>query len=115
MKEIVDKIIEERNRQEGLWKEQNWPSVMGYIPAIHYNIPSMNEAKETCEERKSIGQLTWTDIVLEEMCEVVEATSDENRIEELTQLSALCIAWIQSIKRNPGKDFKQINKQNEKQ
>lgn len=100
MQNIINKIVEERNRQESLWKEQNHRSVDGYIPAIHYNIPTMEEAKLLCECRNKEGTITWTDICLEEFCEIVEAPNDENRKEELIQLAALCISWYQSIERN---------------
>ena len=109
MQEIINKIVEERNRQIDKWGIQDLPSVKGYIPAVYYNIPTMEEAKEVCDDRARIKQLTWADILLEEVCEVVEAPNDENRIEELTQIAAVCISWIENIKQNQLKQNEKSN------
>lgn len=100
MKEIIDKVIEEKNRQEKLWGVQQHPSVRGTIPAIHYNIPTMEEAKEMCDYRTKTKEVSWADIALEEFCEILEAPNEEQRQEEIVQLIAVLFSQYEAIEKS---------------
>jgi len=44
--------------------------------------------------------MTWAHIAIEELAEVVDAETEEERRAEWVQLAAVCISAIQSIDRN---------------
>jgi len=103
MQEILDKIVEERNRQEILWKEQNHDSINSILEEDeinkYYGIPSIEEAQYVCQLSNDIGELSWADIFLEEVCEAICTKDEQHRKEELIQCAALCISWVQAIER----------------
>lgn len=101
-KEIIEKIIKERKRQDEKWGIQDHPSITeieGVNLSEYYDIPSMLEAQKTCDQQSENKELTWTDILLEEFCEVVEAPNEELRKTELVEVISVAIAWYESIER----------------
>jgi len=108
---ISNEIIAERIRQDRKWGEQNHPSIRkflinekapfkSYEIADEYKIPDQEEAKRICDLMAARNECTWADIAIEEMCEAVCATDEVHRREELVQLAAVVMAWIESIDRN---------------
>lgn len=103
MNEIIKQIIDERKRQHKLWGEQNHPSIVKDFPhplSEYYGIRDEEEAKIICESRLIHNEGTWADIFLEEVSEVIHADSPEKMKEELIQVLAVGVAWIQSIDKN---------------
>lgn len=92
-------VFAERRRQEEKWGEQNHPSVH---PAIgtSYQIATESEAKHACACRARDGLLSWADIAIEELAEAIDAPGDATRRDELIQLAAVIVAWIENIDRN---------------
>jgi len=110
-KKIADEIIAERARQDKKWGEQNHPSIRKFLLntrapfkpyeiADEYKILDVEEAKRICDLMTARGDCTWADIAIEEMCEAVCTTDENHRREELVQLAAVVMAWIESIDRN---------------
>lgn len=94
----VDAILIERHRQDAKWGEQNHPSLHW---ALDYGyIPSETRARGECESAFELGYGSWTHIAFEEFCEAVHAPDEAHRREELVQLAAVCLAWIECIDRN---------------
>lgn len=109
---IFDELLEERRRQDAKWGEQNHPSVpqtaTGYVYRADevcgaLRIPSEGFAKKVCAFRVATGTLSWSDIALEELAEAVSAPTEGMRRDELVQLGAVIVAWIQAIDRRGAK------------
>jgi hypothetical protein len=109
---ILNEIDAERERQDAKFGEQNLRSHAGMIgpgDIIRYRIPSAEDCREICSHRKQAGIVSWLDVALEELAEVNEASLDavnpystgtEAEVrEELIQLAAVCVAWVECIDR----------------
>lgn len=107
---IIYEILVERKKQDVKWGEQNHPSVDpilterpgGCTPermCEEYELPTENRAKSSCNIATKNGKLTFTHIVVEELCEAVSAVDDDARREELIQLGACVVQWIEAIDR----------------
>jgi len=106
IRRIFTEVKLERIRQNDLWGEQNHPSITpgltsraGHEAAEYYEIPTEDDAKQMCEDAANTGGLSYTHIAVEELCEAVEAKDDTDRREELVQLAAVVVAWIEAIDR----------------
>lgn len=104
MRTIYSEILSERDRQIKKWGEQNHPSVSTFTKDPHrlcedYEIPGEERAKFLCRTHADRGDATWTHIAIEELSEAVCANSEKDRRQELIQLAAVCIAWIDCIDR----------------
>lgn len=110
MENIFDEVREERQRQNAKWGEQNHPCLdqtllnrQGGCTPIRmcqeYDLPSENVAKTSCDRAFEIGRGTYAHIAVEEMTEVVSQFDIYKRRQELVQLTAVCVAWIEKIDR----------------
>lgn len=104
---ILDEVADECVRQVLKFGVQNHPSfvVGGFDTPIQvaerYYMPNVRTAQWHLETHKNAGQLAWMDILGEEVAEVVDAFSDLRRVrEELLQVAAVCVSWVESIDRN---------------
>ena len=96
MKDILKRIEDERIRQDKKWGKQDHPS---FDENEHYAIPKEVQAKAICEFAAEHGRVTWSHILSEEVSEAVYAKTDEKRIEELIQVAAVAVAWVESLQR----------------
>jgi hypothetical protein len=92
--QIVAQILNERRHQDELWGEQNHPDVPWAAP-----IGVERLAKAWCDRAFDEKRGTWGHIALEEMGEVIDAPTCEQRRAELVQLAAVCMAWVEAIDR----------------
>lgn len=108
MEHILQEIVNERIRQDQKWGKQNHPSVDvvlenrdgGCTPermCEEFEIPSEDRARQMCEIHAKRKDLTWTHIVVEELSEAVSCKNDAERRQELVQLAACVVAWIENI------------------
>ena len=111
MENIFEEIRIERQKQNEKWGEQNHPCLDqvllkrkgGCSPqrmCEEYEIPSESRAKHKCDTESNRGKLTYAHIAIEEMSEVVSTFDIHKRREELVQLTAVCVAWIEKIDRD---------------
>lgn len=63
----------------------------------YYGLPSETEAKQRTDSRSDAGAVTWVDILLEELCEAVDAESPGRMRAELVQVAAMAVAMIEHI------------------
>lgn len=104
-KEILDEVAEERARQEGKWGEQNHPDFnpQGILVAT---LPDVAWVREIYDAEEEDNQTNWTTILAEEFMEAVEeAQSGNTRTlrEELIQVAAVAVAWVEALdRRAPG-------------
>lgn len=99
---VLDEVAAERQRQEAKWGQQDHPDVLPGWHVNDFDIPSQAVAKIRTEYRTKDGLLTYTDILIEELCEAVEAACEGNRVElraELVQVAAVAVAWVEKLDR----------------
>lgn len=107
---VLEEIAAERARQDAKWGEQNHPNVnpvlardpaiQPYQIAVFHEVPTAFLARNLCDERHGRGTGSWTDIAVEEFAEAVEKFADDKACrEELVQLAAVLVAWIECIDR----------------
>lgn len=96
----------ERGAQDLKWGAQNHPDVAYDAPieAVAYllGIPTADTARDNCEATFKAGRPSWSHVLVEEVCEAIEAgcESDPTHLrEELVQCAAVCVAWIEAIDR----------------
>lgn len=95
--EIFDMIDMERIRQDKLWGEQSWPDgTTGSYTDI------ANAYKDACDQATRDGELTWHDILLEEVFEALAEEDPDTLETELVQVIAVAVNWVEDIrsKRN---------------
>ncbi len=107
---ILEEVKQERIRQDLKWGEQNHPSVDLTLNSRHpypsdrmceeYEIPTESRAKFLCENSFTDNHGTWAHILVEEVSETISSPNEELRREELIQLIAVAVAWVESIDRN---------------
>lgn len=111
--EVLSQVADERQRQDTKWGEQAHPDVdrivaglsgaLGPRSAAHfYGIPTAEVAKAETDAAARAGECSWTHIAVEELAEAVEAAAlgDEVHLrQELVQLSAVCVQWVQALDR----------------
>lgn len=92
---VLEEVAAERIRQNAKWGEQNHPDGTGQPHAAH----KPYRARKDCESAFEEGRGTWRHILIEEVAEA-EAESDVWRLrEELIQVAAVAVAWIEAIDR----------------
>jgi hypothetical protein len=92
---ILSEIARERDRQDKKWGEQNHPDGTGR----KCDASNAENRRIECDRAAAEGKLTFRDILEEEVSEVY-AETDEDRIrEELVQVAAVSVAWIEAIDR----------------
>lgn len=91
---ILDKVHTERFAQDKKWGERNHPDGTG-----DWWNGFRDTARKICENKAEAGQLTWLDILREEVFEAF-AESDPEKLEtELVQVAAVAVAWLEAIRR----------------
>lgn len=92
---LANSAVQECSRQYDQWGEQNHPDGTG--------LTNDDLAAEAVKRFNAVmvdaGQLTWRDILWEEVREVFAETEPDKLIEELEQVAAVSLSWIDAIKR----------------
>lgn len=105
---VFGDISAERERQDAKWgpvrKQPNVQPVLAARGADHqriaehHEIPTADRAKQLCRMAAERGECSFTDIVVEELCEAVEVHDDPVRLrEELVQTAASVVKWIEAL------------------
>ncbi len=106
----ITDVENEMQRQFEKWGEQNHPDhdpvltgraggVTGQRLAQHHEIASAVRAKYLCHVAEKRGKLTWSHILVEEVAEAIEEQDPERLREELVQVAAVAVSWIEAIDR----------------
>lgn len=90
---IANKVWDERKRQIAKWGLQHRPD--GTNPR-GWEFALLN-ARATYERNLVNGELTWVDILREEVFEAFAAPNTENLKEELVQVMAVAASWLQDL------------------
>lgn len=108
MNKVLKEVAEERGRQDARWGEQNHHDGTGpltlflgaRVPEEHTYADIRERATEMTDWRTKSGMVSYADILLEEVFEAM-AESDQDRLrEELVQVAAVTVAWIEKIDRD---------------
>ena len=105
---VLEEVQAERDRQEEKWGEQNHADGSGphhFLLGKGLDTPSTYEylrerATWITDSNAKNGRLTYTDILLEEVFEAIAETDQEKLREELIQVAAVAVAWVQKIDRD---------------
>lgn len=106
---VLFDVSDERARQEAKWGQQNHPDI--YL-SLSYPIESSDEAKALTDVRAKVGQISYADILLEEVAEAVDAArmrmhhGSPDTVTalrgELVQVAAVAVAWVEKLDRQAG-------------
>jgi len=95
MDKVLEEVKKERLAQHNKWGEQN-----------HHNGTSSDRFKELANCHRDItdvstqdGTLTWLHILREEVYEAFAEEDPQKLREELVQIAAVAVAWIEAIDR----------------
>jgi hypothetical protein len=91
---VLRDVRDERRIQDARWGEQNHPDGTGEEYA---DIAA--SAKRAYEAAAALRRLTWKDILLEEVCEACAEPNEKRLREELVQVAAVAVAWVEAIDR----------------
>lgn len=119
---VLEDVRAERERQEIKWGQQNHPDVDQVLmnrPSVtdengriwpggcspqrmaeHYEIPTAGRAKFLCQNAGQTTGDTYAHILIEEVAEAIEAaTLGAGLREELIQVAAVAVAWVEKLDR----------------
>lgn len=91
----MNEIEREHDRQVEKWGEQN--HLDGTGSRFHQTRAKMR--RHLCEKAAANGCLTWAHILDEEFSEALAETYPQALREELIQVAAVCVSWIEAIER----------------
>lgn len=100
-KVLVD-IVEERKRQLKKWGEQDHPSHKGSGSLVAFwqtGGQLANKFRREADAAARRGDLTWLDILLEEVFEAAAEDDVKPLRAELVQVAAVVVAWIENLDR----------------
>ena len=95
LRDGIRSVLDEAERQHVKWGEQNHPDGTGGTTAMHV----AEDAKAACARNFAAGEGTWSDILMEEVCEAVAEEDPERLRVELVQVAAVAVSWIEAIDR----------------
>jgi hypothetical protein len=101
---IFDQVSEELDRQLVKWGVQNHPCFDPLLTSTNalrrdlwYEMPTEERAKFLCTIAEKKGYLSWTQILVEEVAEVIAESDECKRRVELIQCIAVLVSWIECI------------------
>jgi len=93
MLDVLDQVSIERRRQEEIHGDQSLlPN--GTARIRHWEA---NNAKDRCDRHTAAGTLTFSHILAEEFHEAMCETDPARLREELIQVAAVAVKWIEAI------------------
>jgi hypothetical protein len=99
---ILTEIMHERVRQEAKWGEQDHEFAPEYV--TFYGVPRAAAARKVCDDAAERGDITFGDILIEEVAEAFEADKEEDQRHELIQVAAVAVAAIEAMDRRKLKE-----------
>lgn len=91
---VAREVIQERVRQEAKWGEQNHPDGTTGVYGL-----TRDFYRDLCDQKHRDGKGTWLDILFEEFYEAAAEVDPAKLREELIQVAAVAVAWIEAIDR----------------
>jgi hypothetical protein len=91
LRQHSSRVVNEMQRQFLLWEDADYPDGVGeeYAQkARHY--------KQIAGIKAKAGELTWADIFLEEVFELMETTNPEDFDEEAAEVEGVLRSWLKA-------------------
>lgn len=92
---VMASVRTERYRQDDTWGEQNHPDGTGHP----FDAYTARAARYACKQAARLGQVTWRDILWEEVAEAFAEREPALLRAELIQVAAVAVAWCEAIDR----------------
>lgn len=92
---VLTEVLAERIQQDDQWGEQNHPDGTGIEGDAH----RADQSKEINDYLVKLGTLTFRDILYEEVMEAFAERDVQRLREELIQVAAVAVAWVEAIDR----------------
>jgi hypothetical protein len=104
---VLERVFDERVRQVGTYGHNDdledgtgpmvqWLRPFSDWPAADVEVGFRNDY----EHRESeTGKPTWLDLVREEVAEAFQEDNPERLAEELLQVAALCVSWVETLEK----------------
>jgi malonyl CoA-acyl carrier protein transacylase len=101
--QVLLEVRYERDRQTEKYGEESHADGVGN----HLNISGtatecMKQAQEACDDSADDGSMTFWHILFEEVLEANAAPDKNNLREELIQIAAAAVAWVEKLDRETG-------------
>lgn len=93
---VCREVIQERCAQESKWGEQNHPDGTG--PTMT-TLNRADTARRKCDYAHQHGVGTWRHALAEEYAEAMVESDPIRLREELIQVAAVAVAWVEAIDR----------------
>lgn len=92
--DVLNEVALERILQDDQWGVQSHPNTNAVARSF---IADQYDIKRSVEADSQNGRCTWAHILLEEVAEAVEETDPQRIREELVQVAAVCVAWVEDL------------------
>lgn len=92
---VVDAIVAERGAQDAKWGVQNHPNGTGMVG----DRERADSARHVCDVLFRAGTGSWRDILHEEVQEAFAEHDPVKLREELIQVAAVAMAWVENMDR----------------
>lgn len=106
---INDIEVEKRRQIKLINESMNYPSIDLEFSRFNYSadkickeyeVPSENRATMLRSVAFTRGRLSFAHLAVKELSDIISASNDVDRREEIVQLAAVCVQWIESLDRN---------------
>lgn len=104
--DVLAEVAVERQHQDRRWGEQNHPDRMTMygspIFRMAYGIESAAYFQRKLADANRRGECSWDRILLEEVAEAMDECAEDDVVhlrEELVQVAAVAVAWVECIDR----------------
>jgi hypothetical protein len=103
---ILERVFNERQRQEARYGEGNTTVRDGTGPGTRWLLPFTTASAVEVEAalrldyedfEEETGAPTWVHLVREEIAEAFQETDPDRLAEELVQVAALCVSWVERL------------------
>ena len=110
---ILELVFQERQRQEVRYGAQNVHCLDGTGPETRWLLPFTSESawsiqkavRNDYEQFEDEAPVTWLHLVREEVAEAFQENDPERLAEELIQVAALCVSWVERLRSAEGTDL----------
>lgn len=92
---VLDHLVAERDAQDEKWGVQNHPNGTGMLG----DVERADSARHVCEVMFRNGMGSWRDILHEEVQEAFAEHEPDKLREELIQVAAVALAWVENMDR----------------
>lgn len=99
-------MFAERQDQEARYGVENLTTQSGSGPGLRWLLPysdaTASEIQQTMRNEYEdyegeTGSITWVRLVREEVCEAFQESDPTRLAEELIQVAALCVSWVERL------------------